>query len=109
MPQPKTRPDSPVTTLQGPWDRSQKWSGTLWFLPELEMRPSSIAPNPEESRESPPNSTVSLTSQRHPEKLAEVQQKSRESMVSCHTLRKTWRVLLQRVLRLDSPTMTREQ
>ena len=30
------------------------------FLPPLEMRPSSIAPNPVESREAPPNSTVSL-------------------------------------------------
>ena len=32
------------------------------FLPPLEMRPSSIAPNPVESREAPPNCTVSLTS-----------------------------------------------
>ena len=32
----------------------------------------SIAPNPVESREAPPNSTVPLTSQRHPEKLQEV-------------------------------------
>ena len=32
------------------------------FLPPLEMRPSSIAPNPVESREAPPNSTVTLTS-----------------------------------------------
>ena len=31
----------------------------------LEVRPSSIAPNPDESREAPPNSTVSLNSQRH--------------------------------------------
>ena len=72
MPQPKTRPDSPVPTLQGPCDRSQKWRGSLRFLPQLEMRPSSIAPNPVESREAPPNSTVSLTSQRHPEKLPEL-------------------------------------
>ena len=35
------------------------------FLPPLEMRPSSIAPNPVESRETPPNCSVSLTSQRH--------------------------------------------
>ena len=41
------------------------------FLPPLEMRLSSIARNPVESREAPPNSTVSLTSQRHPEKLPE--------------------------------------
>ena len=42
------------------------------FLPPLEMRPSSIAPNKVESREAPPNCTVSLTSQRHPETLPEV-------------------------------------
>ena len=42
------------------------------FLPPLEMRPFSIAPKPVESREATPNSTVSLTSQRHPEKLPEV-------------------------------------
>ena len=47
------------------------------FLPPLEMRPSSIAPNPVESREAPPNSTVALTSQRHPEKLSEITSKSR--------------------------------
>ena len=68
----KKRPDSPVPTLQGSCDRSLKWRGTLRFLPQLKMRPSSIAPNPVESREAPPNSTVSLTSQRHPEKLPEV-------------------------------------
>ena len=72
MPQPKRRPDSPVPSLQGPWNRSLKWRGTLRFLPQLEMRPSSIAPNPVESREAPPNSTVSLNSQRHPEKFPEV-------------------------------------
>ena len=73
----KTRPESPVPTLQGPCDRSLKWRGTLRFLPQLEMSPSSIAPNPVESREAPPNSTVSLTSQRHPEKLPEVTGRSR--------------------------------
>ena len=31
--------------------------GTLRFLPQLEMRPSSNAPNPVESREAPPNSS----------------------------------------------------
>ena len=35
--------------------------------------------------------------------------KSREHRVSCRNPRKTSRVLLQRVLRTDSPTMTREQ
>ena len=68
----KTRPDSPVPTLQGPCGRSPKRGGSLRFLPPLEVRPSSIAPNPDESREAPPNSTVPLTSQRHPEKLHEV-------------------------------------
>ena len=52
----KTRPDSPVPTLHGPCDRSQKWRGSLRFLPPLEMRPSSIAENPVESREAPPTS-----------------------------------------------------
>ena len=57
MPHPKTRPDSPVLTLQGSWERSLKWRGTLRFLPQLEMRPSSNAPNPVESREAPPTSS----------------------------------------------------
>ena len=56
----KTRPDSPVPTLQGPCDRSQKLRGTLRFLLQLEMRPSSIAPNPVESQEAPPKFTVRL-------------------------------------------------
>ena len=50
----KTRPDSPVPTLQGPCGRSPKRRGSLRFLPALEMRPSSIAPNTAESREAPP-------------------------------------------------------
>ena len=53
-------------------DLSQKWRGTLRFLPDLEIRPSSIAANPVESQEASPSSIVSLTSQRHPEKLPEV-------------------------------------
>ena len=32
----KTRPDSPVPTLQRPCDRSQKWRGTLRFLPQVQ-------------------------------------------------------------------------
>ena len=72
IPQHKTRLDSPVPTLQGPCHRSQKWRGSLRFLPQFDMRPFSIAPNPVESREAPSNSTVSLNSQRHPEKLPEV-------------------------------------
>ena len=37
---------------------------------------SSIAPNPMVSRETPANSTVSLISQKHPEKLPEVTRRS---------------------------------
>ena len=47
------------------------------FLPQLEMRPSSIATNPVESQEAPHNSTESLPSQRHHEKLPEVTSTSR--------------------------------
>ena len=72
IPSPKTRPDSSVPTLQGPCNRSQKWRGTLGFPPQLEMRRSSTAPNPVELREAPTNSTVYLTSHRHPEKLPEI-------------------------------------
>ena len=50
----KTRPESPVPTLQGPCGQSLKRRGSLRFLPPLEMRPSSIAPSPAESREAPP-------------------------------------------------------
>ena len=49
----ETRPDSPVPTLQGPCGRSPKHGGSLRFLPPLEMRPYSIAPNPAGSREAP--------------------------------------------------------
>src|SRR5574341_2195583 len=35
--------------------------GTLRFLPQLEMRPSSNAPNPVESREAPPTSSRTIT------------------------------------------------
>ena len=50
----KTRHDSPVPTLQGPCSRSQNRRGSLRFLPPLEVRPSSVAPDPVESREAPP-------------------------------------------------------
>ena len=73
----KTRPDSPVPTLQGPCHPSQKWRGTLTLLPQSEIRSSSIAPVPVMSREAPLNSTVSLTSQRNPAKLPEVMGTSR--------------------------------
>ena len=54
IPPHKTRPDSPVPTLQGPCNQSQKWRRSLRFLSPLEMRPSSIATNPAESQEAPP-------------------------------------------------------
>ena len=73
----KTRSDSPVSTLQGPCDPSQKWRGTLTLLPQSEIRSSSIAPVSVKSREAPLNSTVSLTSQRHPANLPEVTGTSR--------------------------------
>ena len=50
IPQQKTRCDSLVPTLQGPWDPSQKRRGSLRFLRQLEVRPSSVAPDPAESR-----------------------------------------------------------
>ena len=50
----KTRPDSPVPTLQGPCSRSPKRRGSLRFLPTNQMRTSSVAPDPEESRGAPP-------------------------------------------------------
>ena len=82
IPQHKTRPDSPVPTLQGLCDPNQTSAsevtiGTLRFLPPLEIRTSSIARNPVESQEMRPSSTVSLTSQRHPEKLPVVTRTSR--------------------------------
>ena len=105
----KTRPDSPVPTLQGPCGRSPQRRGSLGFLPPLEMRPSSIAPTPVESREAP------LTPQ-HPSPLRgtlEVpsgpRQKSREMRFSRRHSRKTSIVLLQSVLRPLSPLWTREQ
>ena len=77
MPLHKKRPDFPARTLQGPCGRSQKWRGTLRFLPQFEMRRSSIAPNQVESQEASPKSTVFLTFQRHTEKLPEVTGTSR--------------------------------
>ena len=50
----KTRPDSPVPTLQGPCGHCPKRRGSLRFLPPLEVRPSSVAPDPAESRGAPP-------------------------------------------------------
>ena len=48
IPPQKTRRDSLLHILQVPCDPSQKWRGSLTFLPPFEMRPSSIAPNPVE-------------------------------------------------------------
>ena len=41
------------------------------FLPPLEMRPSSIAPNPVESREGPPNSRVLAAQEMQSQRLGE--------------------------------------
>ena len=109
LPQPKTRRDSPVPTLWGPCQRSHKWRGTLRFLPQLEMRLSSIAANPVVFREAPPKSTVSLTSQRHAEKLPEVPGTSGGNAGFPAATRERPRESFQRVLRPDSPTMIREQ
>ena len=105
----KTRPDSPVPTLQGPCDLSQKWRGTLRFLPDLEIRPSSIAANPVESQEASPSSIVSLTSQRHPEKLPEVTGTSRGNPGFPAATRERPRASFFIALSPDSTTMTREQ
>ena len=77
IPPHKTRPDflyqlCRETVIRVSTGARKPRRGTMRFLPPLEMRLSSIARNPVESREAPPNSTVSLTSQRHPEKLPEV-------------------------------------
>ena len=66
--------DSAIRVRSGAFEARR---GTLRFLPQLVMRPSSIAPNPVEFREALPNSTVTLTSQRHTEKLPEVTGTSR--------------------------------
>ena len=50
----KTSPDSPVPTQQGPCSRSPKRRESLRFLPPLEVRPSSVAPDPAVSRGAPP-------------------------------------------------------
>ena len=50
----KTRPDSPVPTLQGPCGRNPKRRESLRFQPPLEVRPSSVGQDPAESREAPP-------------------------------------------------------
>ena len=46
----KTRPQYPIPTLQARFGLSPKRRGSMRFLPPLEVRPSSIAPFPAESR-----------------------------------------------------------
>ena len=72
MPQPKTRPDSPVPSLQGTLRSESEIRGTLRFLPQLDMSPSSNAPSPVESREAPPTSSFPDVSGHHHEKPPEV-------------------------------------
>ena len=79
MPPHKSRPDSLFETAYTPRDPRQNRRETPRFLPQLEMRPSSIAQIPLESPEATPNSTVFLTSHRHHEKLPEVAVTSRGS------------------------------
>ena len=102
----KTRSDSPFSTLQGPCDPSQKWRGTLTLLPQSEIRSSSIAPVSVKSREAPLNSTVSLTSQRHPAKLPEVTGTSRGNPGFPATPRERPRASFFIALSPDSTTMT---
>ena len=105
-----SRPDSLFEMAYTARDTRKNRRGNLRFLPELEMRCSSIVPNPVESREAPPNSTVFLTSHRHPRKLPEVTFTSRGNTgFPCHNSRKTSRFPLQCVLRPDSTVVTREK
>ena len=85
MPPHKSITDFLFEMTYTPRDPHQSRRGTLRFPPELEMRPSSIAPNPVESQEAPPNSTVYLTSHRHHEKLPEVTVTSRGNQVPAVT------------------------
>ena len=84
MPPHMSRPDSLFETGYTARDPCENSRGTLRFLPQLEMRPSSIAPNPVESQEAHPNSTVFLTSHRHPEKFREVTVTTREEPYASH-------------------------
>ena len=77
MPPHTSSPDSLFEMAYTARDPCQNRRGTLRFPLQITMRPSSIAPNPVESREAPPYSTVFLTSHRHPEKLPEVTVTSR--------------------------------
>ena len=72
MPPHTSSPDSLFEMAYTARDPCQNRRGTLRFPPQLEMRPSSIAPNLLESREAPPNSTVFMISHRHYKKFAEV-------------------------------------
>ena len=77
IPPHKTRPDSPVPTLKGPCDPRQiQPQGSQERNPEVpaSTRDDTLfhCTKARESLEAPPNSTVSLTSQNHPEKLPEV-------------------------------------
>ena len=54
------RPEEPMLVPLGAGPGMLKtggWQGTLRFPPQLEMRPSSNAPSPVESREAPPTSS----------------------------------------------------
>ena len=87
----------------------QNRRGTLRFPPQLEMRPSFIAPNPVEFREAPPNSTVTLTSQRHAENLPEVTAQVDGTQDFLLQPKKDLESPSLTRLQAQSPTMTREQ
>ena len=84
IPPHKTRPDSPVPNLQGPCDPRQ-----IRSQGSQERNPEFPASNRDEVLfhftkhsgvlRAPTNSTLYLTSQRHPEKLSEVTGKSRQN------------------------------
>ena len=67
-----------------------------------------IAPNPVEFREPLPSPQYAWLLRGTLRSSLGHRYKSREPRVSCHNLRKTLRLLLQRVLSPDFPTMTRE-
>ena len=104
-----SRPDSLFEMAYTARDPHKNRRGNLRFPLQLEMRPSSIAPNPVEYREAPPNSTVFLTSHRHPEKLPRLPSQVEGTQGFLSKLEKDLEIHLQCVLRPNSTVVTREQ
>ena len=109
MPPHTSRPDSLFEMAYTDREPRQNRRGTLSFLSQLEMRPSSIAPNTVESRVAPDKSTVFLTSPMHREKLPEVTVTSRGNTGFPAKTRERPRDSPLMHLEADSPAMTREQ